>query len=181
MTVVKKYGNRRLYDTAESRYITLEELAAKIREGTDVQVLDAKTGEDLTQATLTQIIIDSRGAAKLLPAALLTQLIRMQDDALAEFFRKYVSVALEMYFATKRGAQAVSPYVPLSNLPFTAADAFMRMMAGHPLWSGTPSPAPPPAEPVSSPAEPSAAQRDDIAELRAELAELKRSMGKQGK
>jgi len=81
--IVKKYSNRRLYDTEGSSYVTLEELADKIRQGADVRVLDAKTGEDLTQATLTQIILESRGAARLLPIPLLLQLIRMGDDALA--------------------------------------------------------------------------------------------------
>src|SRR5262245_46762004 len=64
--LVKKYTNRRLYDTEESRYITLEELAEKIRAGDDASVIDARTGEDLTQATLTQIIMESRGAARIL-------------------------------------------------------------------------------------------------------------------
>src|SRR5437016_11516826 len=83
--LVKKYGNRRLYDTDQSKYITLEELAETVRQGKDVRVVDAKTGEDLTTATLAQIIIEWRGAARLLPQALLVQLIRMGDDSLAEF------------------------------------------------------------------------------------------------
>lgn len=62
MITIKKYSNRRLYDTSESRYVTLEELADKIRRGSDVRVIDAKTEEDLTQAILAQIIIESRGA-----------------------------------------------------------------------------------------------------------------------
>lgn len=89
--LVKKYGNRRLYDTEASRYITLEELSARIREGDDVDVIDAKTGQDLTQVTLAQIILESRGGAKLLPVPLLKQLVRMGDDALAEFFGRYVA------------------------------------------------------------------------------------------
>jgi polyhydroxyalkanoate synthesis repressor PhaR len=180
MIVVKKYSNRRLYDTAESRYITLEELAAKVRDGTDVQVVDAKSGRDLTQATLTQIIIDGRGAAKLLPVPLLTQLIRMQDEALAEFLGKYLSTALELYLSAKRGAQALNPYVPLSTLPFSATDALARLLAAAPLWpSGPAAPpaaaaAPPPPEPASAPDEP----QNEIAELRRELEELKRALGK---
>ena len=90
--LVKKYGNRRLYDTEESRYITLEELAGTVRQGKDVHVVDAKTGEDLTTATLAQIIIEGRGAGRLLPPALLVQLIRMGDDALAEFLGQYVTL-----------------------------------------------------------------------------------------
>jgi len=69
--LVKKYGNRRLYDTDQSRYITLEELAESVRQGKEVRVVDAKTGDDLTTATLAQIIVEGRGAGRLLPQALL--------------------------------------------------------------------------------------------------------------
>ena len=62
--IVKKYANRRLYDMDSSRYVTLEELAERIRAGADVKVLDAKTNEDFTQPTLAQIILESRGASK---------------------------------------------------------------------------------------------------------------------
>lgn len=95
--VIKKYGNRRLYDTEDSRYITQDELSDKIRSGRDVRVVNAKSGDDLTQVTLTQIIIEGRTAARLLPVALLTQLIRLNDDALAEFLGRYVGAALELY------------------------------------------------------------------------------------
>ncbi|MCA9620151.1 MAG: hypothetical protein KC731_14090, partial [Myxococcales bacterium] len=173
-----KYSNRRLYHTEESRYITLEELAETIRGGQDVRVVDAKTGADLTQPTLAQIILDSRGAASLLPSELLTQLIRMGDDALAEFLGKYVSWALEMYIAARRGAQAVSPYFPLANIPFSMTNAMARMLSGHGPWSQTP-PMPPPA--VGPDAEGVEESRDDrqddqIAALRRELEELKQAM-----
>lgn len=131
--LVKKYSNRRLYDTEDSRYITLDELAEKVRRGADVKVVEAKTGEDLTQATLTQIILESN-AARLLPVPLLTQLIRMRDDALAEFFGRYVSMALEMYNQARSGAQQVAPYFPFAQMPMQAADAFMRMFTGAPPW-----------------------------------------------
>jgi polyhydroxyalkanoate synthesis repressor PhaR len=160
-TVVKKYSNRRLYDTDESRYVTLEELTEKVRSGGDVRVVDAKSGEDLTQATLTQIILEGP-AAKLLPIPLLAQLIRMQDDALAEFFGKYVSGALEMYLTAKQGARAVSPYFPFANVPFAATNAFARLFTG-----GGYEPAPAPAQ-----------RSDDVAELRKELDELKRELKK---
>ena len=117
--VIKKYSNRRLYDTDESRYITLDELTDKIRSGTDVSVVDAKSGEDLTQATLTQVILET-SAAKLLPVPVLMRLIRMKDDALAEFFGQYVSVTLDMYLQAKQGAQAMRPYFPLASVPFSA-------------------------------------------------------------
>jgi polyhydroxyalkanoate synthesis repressor PhaR len=171
MLVVKKYSNRRLYDTRKSGYITLDELAETIRTGTDVQVVDAKTGADLTQATLAQIILDSRGAAKLLPVTLLTQLIRMGDEALAEFMGKYLSFSLEMYQTAKRGADAVQPYFPLATLPFTATNAMARMLSGMLPWQGQPAPAPSiPSGEATAPA------ADDIATLRAEIDALKRAM-----
>jgi polyhydroxyalkanoate synthesis repressor PhaR len=197
---IKKYGNRRLYDTQDSRYVTLEELAAKVRSGTDVRVVDAKTGGDLTQATLTQIIIEGRGAAKLLPVPLLMQLIRLSDDALAEFFGRYVSGALELYQQMRRGAQSVAPYNPLASLPFAATDALARMWMSNPFtaaagfgggapWGGeqvhtpppevTPPPEPvprPDSEPGAEPALPPDRSSSEVAELRRELEEIKKAM-----
>ena len=121
--VVKKYSNRRLYDTAESRYVTLEELAESIRRGADARVVDAQTGDDLTQATLAQIIIGGRGAAQFLSVPILTQLIRMNDDALAEFFGRWVSAALELYQQARQGVAAIAPYNPLAAMPFAALNS----------------------------------------------------------
>lgn len=126
---VKKYSNRRLYDTSDSRYITLDELAQKIRAGAEVKVIDAKTGNDLTQATLALIILESRRAARLLPVPLLVQLIRMGDDALSEFFSSYMSWALDIYLHAKSGAQAIAPFNPFAALPFSGANPFAKMFA----------------------------------------------------
>ena len=158
MTLIKKYGNRRLYDTGLSRYITLEELAAQVREGADVRVVDAKSGSDLTQATLAQIILESRGGSRLLPVPLLVQLIRMGDEALAEFFGRYVSGALELYLQAKAGAQAFAPINPFATLPFTATNALARLFG-----NGQSQPAP-------------MGPSDDVASLRREMDELRREM-----
>jgi polyhydroxyalkanoate synthesis repressor PhaR len=172
---VKKYGNRRLYDTADSRYVTLEELAEKIRKGTDAKVVDAKTGQDLTQSTLTQIIVESRGAAKLLPVPFLLQLIRMRDDALAEFMGRWMSWALAVYTQAQRGARAVAQYNPLAMAPFAATNALARLLNGPAAgWTDPEAPPPPPPEPEPLP-EPTP---DAVAELRRELEELKKSLGK---
>jgi polyhydroxyalkanoate synthesis repressor PhaR len=199
--VIKKYGNRRLYDTDLSRYVTLEELEDRIRRGDDVRVLDAKTNEDLTQQTLAQIILESRGAARLLPVPLLAQLIRMKDEALAEFFGRYVSTALELYLQARSGAEAVAPFVPMATMPFAASNALARMFLGaSQMLPGqrrkTPVPVPdgPYAYPppgldaqayLSAPPVPDAAEgevvderaderlEDDVAALRKELAELR--------
>lgn len=172
--IIKKYGNRRLYDTEHSSYITMEELADKIRAGTDVAVVEAKSGQDITQATLTQIIIESRGAAKLLPVALLTQLIRMGDDALAEFLGQYMTGALELYFRAKRGAQAVAPFNPFAALPFQATDAIARLFAA-PLqaWSHQHEPAQPARPAPAAAPNPAPSPQDEMAALRREIEMLK--------
>jgi polyhydroxyalkanoate synthesis repressor PhaR len=133
--LVKKYGNRRLYDTSESRYITMEELADRVRMGADVRVVDAQNNEDLTQATLTQIIIEGRGAARFFSVPLLTQLIRMGDDALADFLGRYLTAALELYLQARSGAQAIAPYNPLAQMPFAAANALQRLFQYVPGWN----------------------------------------------
>ncbi len=181
-TVIKKYGNRRLYDTETSQYITQEELAAKVKHGSDVRVVEAKSNEDLTQVTLTQIILESRGAAHLLPVPLLLQLVRMDDHALAEFFGRYVSWALEIYMRAKQGAEALSPYNPFATVPFSAMNTIAR-------WFGSDTPPPPPygAQPAPSPMPPPPSISSDeeyeedpeasaVADLRREIEALKKQM-----
>ncbi|HEY5945337.1 MAG TPA: polyhydroxyalkanoate synthesis regulator DNA-binding domain-containing protein [Kofleriaceae bacterium] len=156
--LIKKYGNRRLYDTSDSRYVTLDELAGKIRSGSDMRVVDAQTGEDLTQATLTQIVLETGNAAKFLPVQLLTQMIRLSDDALAEFFSRYVTSALDLYLQAKRGVQTIATYNPLTQIPMAAGDALARMWMGG--FGGSPYQqypgytAPPPPYPVAPPPAP---------------------------
>lgn len=174
MTIVKKYSNRRLYDTHTSRYITLDELADQIRRGVDVQVLDAKTGHDLTQATLTQLILEGP-AAKLLPVALLRRLLRMPDDAIGEFFSRYVGWTLDLYLSARSGADQVAPYFPFASLPMQATNALLRMFTGN-----TPSPPmpPPPVDlgPPSGGPPPQATDREELAQLREELEAIKASL-----
>jgi polyhydroxyalkanoate synthesis repressor PhaR len=96
--VIKKYGNRRLYDTAASRYVNLEDVAQRIREGAAVQVIDAGSGEDLTRVTLTQIIVeDARGESAGLPLELLRQLIVASDKARQDFLMWYLNRAFDAY------------------------------------------------------------------------------------
>lgn len=157
MLVVKKYPNRRLYDTAESRYITLEDLASRVKAGSDVLVQDATTGADLTQATLTQIILESRGGARLLPVPLLVRLIRLEDEALAEFLGRYVSWALGIYVQARQGARALMPMNPLVSAPFAATDALARLVLGATQWGAPPAPqaspyaSAPPTSPMPTP------------------------------
>ena len=96
--IVKKYGNRRLYDTSGSRYINLEEIAALVRNGTEVQVVDSKTGEDLTHVTLTQIIVENaKDKPSGLPLELLRQLVMASDHVGQEFISWYLKSAFDTY------------------------------------------------------------------------------------
>ena len=184
MRIVKKYSNRRLYDTDDSQYITLDELAELVRDGSDVFIQDAKTGADLTQATLAQVILESRGGGRLLPVPLLVQMIRMGDDALAEFLGRYMSWAMELYLHAKQGSNALFPMNPLAQLPFTASNALARMIMGGNPFRDRPERRSPPKEPrleappppESTPPPPAPTNPNDVAELRRELDELKRSL-----
>lgn len=143
--VIKKYGNRRLYDTTLSSYVTLDELAACIRAGHDARVVDAQTGDDLTQTTLTQMILEGRGAAQFLSVPILTQLLRMSDDALAEFFGRYVSMALDFYQQTRTGMQSFGPFAPFA-MPYAASTALARLVGNAlPFGAGAQPPSPPPS------------------------------------
>ena len=96
--LIKKYGNRRLYDTLASRYINLEDIAALVREGKDVKIVDAKTGQDLTRVTLTQIITeDAKEKPTGLPLELLRQLIVASDEVRQEFVMWYLKSAFDAY------------------------------------------------------------------------------------
>lgn len=188
--VVKRYSNRRLYDTEESRYVTLDEIAERIRAGSDVRFVDAPTGADITQSFLAQIILEGRGAAGLLPVPLLYRLVRMGDDALAEFFGRYVTWALDVYLRMKQGARSMATYNPLAALPLAATDALARWIgatwgAGGPRGGFTPPPPgaesdlgfPPPPEPAPEPSAPATVEpapaAGELAALRTELEALK--------
>ena len=104
--LIKKYGNRRLYDTAGSRYVNLDDLAAMVRAGKDVRVIDAKSGRDLTRVTLTQIITeDAKGKPTGLPLELLRQLIVASDEMRQEFLMWYLKSAFETYEKLQNAVQ----------------------------------------------------------------------------
>jgi polyhydroxyalkanoate synthesis repressor PhaR len=96
--VIRKYGNRRLYDSTASQYVNLTQVAELVRAGEQIEVVDAKTGEDLTGQVLTQIIVeDSRRPEGAPPVAFLQDLIRATDRAQRDFFQWYLSTAALAY------------------------------------------------------------------------------------
>jgi polyhydroxyalkanoate synthesis repressor PhaR len=95
---IKKYANRRLYNTGTSTYVTLEDLAGMVKSGEDFVVYDAKTGEDITRSVLTQIIFEQEnkeGAQNLLPINFLRQLIRFYGDSMQMLVPRYLEVSLD--------------------------------------------------------------------------------------
>jgi polyhydroxyalkanoate synthesis repressor PhaR len=96
--VIQKYANRRLYNKATSSYITLDDLAAMVREGIDFVVYDAKTGEDITRKVLTQIIFEEEGRGQnLLPIQFLRQLIGFYGDRMQAFLPSFLELSLDSF------------------------------------------------------------------------------------
>lgn len=96
--VIKKYANRRLYNTQTSSYVTLDHLCEMVKEGTDFEVRDARSGEDITRSVLTQIIVEEEGKGQnLLPLRFLRQLIRMYGDSLQAFVPGYLDLSMESF------------------------------------------------------------------------------------
>ena len=95
---IKKYANRRLYDTESSAYITLDRLAQMVREGREFEVIDAKSGEDITRQVLTQIIVEeeARGAT-MLPLSFLKQLIGLYGNSMQNFVPQYLEAAMDAF------------------------------------------------------------------------------------
>ncbi len=107
--VIKKYANRRLYNTATSGYVTLDSLAQMVREQVDFVVYDARTGEDITRAVLTQIIFDEEGKGRgLLPIEFLRHLIRLYGDSIQTFVPCYLDMSME---ALSRNQEQIRHYM----------------------------------------------------------------------
>jgi polyhydroxyalkanoate synthesis repressor PhaR len=102
--VIKKYANRRLYNTQTSSYVTLDHLAQMVKDGTEFEVQDARTGEDITRSVLTQIIFEEEAKGQnLLPIKFLRQLIRFYGDSLQAFVPGYLDMSMDG-FTKNQGA-----------------------------------------------------------------------------
>ena len=160
--IIKKYENRRLYDTSNSRYVNLEEVAAMLRQGADIQVLDAKSGEDVTRVILTQIIVDdARGNQAGLPLELLRQLIVASDQARQDFMMWYLKAAFDTY---QRVQDTVHGQLSGMRSAATAPlEAMRRFFGGQPLGESGPAP------------------DQELSELRERVAELEGQLKKKRK
>ena len=160
--IIKKYANRRLYNTGTSTYVTLEDLAAMVKAGQDFVVYDAKSGEDITRSVLTQIIFEqeNKEGQNLLPITFLRQLIRFYGDSMQMLVPRYLEVSMES-LAREQGkfrdqmAQAfgVSGFGPLEDMARRNMEMFERAFAmfapfarreGQPGAAGASEPGKPP-------------------------------------
>lgn len=181
--IIKKYANRRLYNTETSSYVTLEDLGEMVRSERDFYVYDAKTGEDLTHAVLTQIIVEEEGKSgqNLLPIGFLRLLIRFYGHSLEHLVPKYLELSLETlareqekYHQQLASALSSNAFEALQEQARQNMAMFERalsmfspfaMLEGPKAQSTQPGPAP------SDPAE--TASSSEIAALKAELNEMK--------
>jgi polyhydroxyalkanoate synthesis repressor PhaR len=100
--LIRKYSDRRLYNTATSRYVKLKNIARMVRDGIDVRVVDGRTGKDLTHIIMTQIIVeDAKERQIALPLQLLTQIVRASDKATHDFLSWYLNNTLDLYRKTQ--------------------------------------------------------------------------------
>lgn len=134
--LIRKYSDRRLYDTSASRYVKLEDIARMVREGIDVEVRDDRSGKDLTSVVLTQIIVeDARDRQTALPLQLLQQLVKASDRATHEFLSWYLQSTLDLY---QKAQESVRSRLSEAKSAVSSPLEFVRhLLAGQP-WPGTP-------------------------------------------
>ena len=164
---IKKYANRRLYDTESSAYITLDRLAQMVREGREFEVVDAKTGEDITRQVLTQIIVDeeARGAT-MLPLSFLKQLIGLYGNSMQTFVPSYLEAAMDAFQrnqSTVRDAFGGNMLADIAKRNMAMFEDASRAFSGKPKDQ---------AKPAGSPRD------SEVDELRAELAALQAKVDK---
>ncbi|MFP4004635.1 MAG: polyhydroxyalkanoate synthesis repressor PhaR [Alphaproteobacteria bacterium] len=192
---IKKYANRRLYNTATSSYVTLDHLSRMVKDGEEFVVVDARTGDDITRSVLTQIIFEEESKGQnLLPIQFLRQLIRFYGDQMATVVPRYLEISMEAFAHNQeqmrnRMAEALGgaqqPFklfeeMTRQNVALFQeawADAYKRMMSFSPPGATRARP-PEPGEPREE--RPAASQGEgsqaELRELREELAAMKRKV-----
>ena len=167
---IKKYANRRLYDTESSTYITLDRLAAMVREGREFEVVDAKTGEDLTRQVLTQIIVDeeARGST-MLPVNFLRQLIGLYGNQMQGMVPQYLEAAMDAFQKNQtamRDAFGANAFADIAKRNMAIFEEAGRAFTGKTKAAKT---------------KMGIAESSDVDQLRAELAALQAKIDRLGK
>ena len=177
--VIKKYANRRLYNTGTSSYITLEHLAAMTRAGTDFQVFDAKSGEDITRNVLTQIVMEGEnGKQTMLPVPFLRQLIAMYGDSMQAMVPHYLEASMAAFAKNQAqfrdsvagafGGAAFKPFETLAKQNLAMFQAAADMLTGRAALGAVAKPEPKPAS-------------GELDTLKAQMAALQAQMDRLGK
>ena len=173
---IKKYANRRLYDTESSSYITLDKLAAMIRDGRDFEVVDAKSGEDITHQVLTQIIVEEEARGQtMLPVNFLRQLIGMYGGKMEAAVPQYLEAAMDMFHKNQEAMRdALAAKLPGPNLFADLAKRNMEMLeqAGRAFTGGAGAKSTPRSDDDDN---------NEVAKLKAQLAELQAKVDKLAK
>ncbi len=166
---IKKYANRRLYNTATSSYVTLDYLAQMVREGQDFTVEDAKTGEDITRSVLTQIIVEEEAKGQnMLPINFLRQLISLYGDNLQFLVPRYLEQSMEAFGRNQEqmrqylkesfgGIFPFDRFQEMSKQNIAFFEQAMRMWSPFRGNSGEPA-----AEPAAAKPEPKSSDLDDL-------------------
>ena len=189
---IKKYANRRLYNTGTSTYVTLEDLASMVKSGEDFVVYDAKTNEDITRSVLTQIIFEQEnkeGGQNLLPINFLRQLIRFYGDSMQKFVPSYLEVSLESFTREQEKlrqqmTQALGP-TPFGPLVEETARRNMEMFRNAfsmftPFARREDGSAEDGEKPAAAAATPSASSPSDLDELKRQLTEMQKKVDRLG-
>lgn len=188
-TTIKKYANRRLYNTGTSTYVTLEDLAAMVKDGEDFLVYDAKTGDDITRSVLAQIIFEQENKAgqNLLPTTFLRQLIRFYGDSMQMVVPKYLEQSIatltqEQEKFRKQIANTLSgtPFAPLEEQVRRNMELFQQtfsMFKPFAPGAGRPATTPEPEPDTNAPA----ATDSNIDELRQQMKDMQERLERMSK
>ena len=181
--IIKKYANRRLYNTAASQYVTLEHLSEMVRENVDFIVQDAKTGDDITRSVLTQIIFEqeSRGQ-NLLPVQFLRRLIRFYGDQMQGFLPPYLEMSMESFAKAQEKmrenmSRAFGATTPMAAFEEQAQRNMQMFQQALQMWTPFAGQAPGAPKPGgAAPEETDTAKEAQVAELRRQMEAMQKQL-----
>lgn len=181
--VIKKYANRRLYNTAKSSYVTLDDLSKMVRDGEDFAVFDAKTGEDITRSVLTQIIVEEEAKDQnMLPTGFLRELIRLYGDPLQGVVPGYLDAAMEAFNRNQEQMRETftngAGFGNFEHMARANMEFFEQSMRMFSPFGGKGAPTPEPETPKEKPA---SAVSEDIEGLQAQLRQMQEQLEKLSK